>query len=580
MTRRRKRSRNSTQNQWYKVDVHIHTPASSDYQQPDVTILEMLQEAERKGLDIIALTDHNTVAGYRQLQDEIENLELLERLNRLQNDEMHRLKEYRRLLEKLLVLPGFEFTATLGFHILGIFPPNTNVRDLEFLLLELNIPSEKLDTGATDVGATSDVLKAYEVIDEAGGIAIAAHANSNHGVALQGVRFGGQTRIAYTQDPHLHALEVTDLEKRSKRTTARFFDGSKPEYPRRMHCIQGSDSHRLIGDPNDKRHLGLGDRVTEILLPERSFEELRNVFLGEDFTRTRPYRPRASQPFDHIQAARKEGPNIVQEFHEQYSKRGGYLDAIVADVCAFANTNGGTLYIGISDDANKPPVGVGKSATRAINSLQSQIQERITPALNITVDEKESQGVKIARVVVPRGKEPPYTMDDSQIYVRTEAETTLAVRDEIVELVRRGKGAAPTLTPTPKSDPPPQGKGTSKKIGTIDPPRTGVEIANTEDRNKTRYYTMNDLRNNNLVNNVTRRSARNLWRYAIEEAENNPVKPDQVHWVGDLGLWKRRKHRNQTRYDLVQRDGNKIRTYYGVTEEGLHGPWAELIGED
>jgi len=189
------------------MDLHLHTPASQDFQEEHIDYLDMLKEAERKGLDILAFTDHNTVAGYRRMQDEISNLELLERLNRLTNEEGFRLREYRRLLDKMLLLKGVEFTATFGFHILGIFPPDAPIRDLEFLLLSLNIPPEKLDQGATDVGATSDVLTAYRLIEEAGGIVIAAHANSSHGVALQGIQFGGQTRIAFTQDEHLHALE-------------------------------------------------------------------------------------------------------------------------------------------------------------------------------------------------------------------------------------------------------------------------------------------------------------------------------------------------------------------------------------
>ena len=53
--------------QWRTMDLHLHTPASSDYQQPDVTFLELLQRAEGRGLDIIAFTDHNTVAGYRRM---------------------------------------------------------------------------------------------------------------------------------------------------------------------------------------------------------------------------------------------------------------------------------------------------------------------------------------------------------------------------------------------------------------------------------------------------------------------------------------------------------------------------------
>jgi hypothetical protein len=582
MTRRKRRTTPAKQN-WYKMDLHIHTPASSDYKQAGVTYLDLLQEAERKGLDIIAFTDHNTVKGYQIMIEEIDGLELLERLGRLNHEEEQRLKEYRRLLQKILLLTGFEFTATFGFHILGIFPADTPMRDLEFLLLQLNLPREKLDEGATDMGATTDVLNAYRIIDEAGGLVIAAHANSSHGVALQGLSFGGQTRIAFTQDEHLHALEVTDLEKRGRKTTTRFFDGSKPEYPRRMRCIQGSDSHRLMRDPNNAKNLGIGERVTEVLLAERSFTGLRAVFLSDDFARTRPYRATAAHPFDYIQTARDEGPNIVQEFHERYGKRGGYLDAIVADVGAFANTNGGTLYIGVPADPHKPPTGIGNAPSRVLNQLRTAIETGITPALAMTADIQETQSIKVIRITVPRGNEPPYAVDESQIYIRSEAETTLAVRDEIVALVKRGLKtgkAHPTPAPTPPSPKAPDAITRDRDPkSTTSPPRTGVEIANVETRQGTRYYTMRDLRNGNLVKNVTRRSARRLWRYAIEESENNPVVHSQVRWLGDLGLWKRREHGKLVRHDLVQRTGNTLRVYYGVTEDGLHGNWNALVGE-
>lgn len=580
MTRRRRKRKPQSQQQWYKLDLHLHTPASTDYQQKDVSHLEVLQEAERRGLDIIAFTDHNTVAGYKQMLGEIEELELLDRLNRLNPDEEKKLQEYRRLQDKLLLLTGFEFTATFGFHILAIFPPDTPIRELEFLLLQMNIPSEKLDEGATDVGATTDVLTAYQLIAEAGGIVIAAHANSSHGVAMQGIRFGGQTRIAFTQDPNLHALEVTDLERQGRKTTARFFDGSKPEYPRRMRCIQGSDAHRLTRDPNNARNLGVGDRATEALLKERTFVALREVFLGNDFARTRPYRPEA-HPFDYIQAARQEGPNIVQEFHERYAKRGGYLDAIIADICAFANTNGGTLYIGVSANTEVAPVGVGASPNRVINTLRTELETRLTPALTVTIDVQETQSVKVVRIVVPRGTEPPYTMDESEIYLRSEAETTLAVRDEIVELVKRGLRGGKSTPPRPaqRQVRKPPADDVQPAETPINPPRTGVEIAAIEERNNVRYYTMRDLRNGNLVKNVTRNSARRLWRYAIDEVENNPVNPGKVRWMGDIGIWKQREHGKQIRYDLVQKIGDEQRVYYGVTEEGIDGLWATLVGE-
>ena len=556
--------------QWYKMDLHLHSPASADWQEPGVSYLDLLHKAEMQGLDIIAITDHNTVAGCAALQAEIEQLGLLERLGRIQPDEQRRLEEYRRVGNKILVLPGFEFTATLGFHVLAIFPPETSIRTLEHLLLELNVPPDRLDVGATEVGATADVLTAYRVIDEAGGLAIAAHANSNHGVALRGVDFGGQTRIAYTQDRHLHALEVTDLEKRGRRTTAWFFSGRKPEYPRRMHCIQGSDAHRTIRDPRDRNRLGWGERVTEILLPEASFQAIKAVFVGEDFARTRPYRP-AEAPFDHVQAAREEGPSIVQSFHESMNKRGGRLHAVLRDVVAMANTNGGTVYVGVKSDPKALPVGV-VDPDDATAMLRAEIQRKIAPPLDVEITTVETHGRQVLQLSVPLGEDVPYAIDGTTIYLRQEAETNIAMRDEIVSLVWRTgqKGQVPCADDTAAAS-------EEKPVG-VDPPGTGVQIVETAEQKGTLYHTMKDLRNGNMVRNVTRSSARKLWRYAITEHESNPVQEERVQWHGNLGIWKSSKRAGKVRYDLVQRmpDG-QFHVYYGVTEDGIDGVWREFL---
>jgi len=579
-----KRSIERVGRQWYRVDLHIHTPASADYAQPGVTYLDILRRAALRGLDIIAFTDHNTVAGYAAMKKEIETLELLDERGRITPEEKQLLQEYRQLLGQVLVLPGFEFTAMLGFHILGIFPPNVSIRDLDYVLRRLNVPSEQLDTGSTEVGATVDVLTAYRIINESGGLVIAAHVNSAHGVALQGFDFGGQTRIAYTQDPHLHALEVTDLESRSRRRTALFFNGSKPGYPRRMHCIQGSDAHYLVRPPEDKTHLGVGDRVTEMLLEEPSFEAILEVFQGQDFARTRPYRA-TQAPFDHVQAAREQGPNLVQSFHETMARRGGRLYAIMCDVCAFANTNGGTIYVGVSANPRVPPVGI-ESVPESINSLRTEIERHITPPLSITIDALETSGKTVLRLVVPPGKEPPYAVDDSKIYIRNENETVLAVRDEIVDLTLKAAQRQP------EKQLPRLGElsaetnvlmGETQTAGVLlPPPKTGVEILEVEERKGNRYYSMKDLRNDNVIHNVTQRSARRLWRYAITEHIKHPVKPEKVQWRGNIGLLRRYRRAGRLRYDLVQRDLNgNIHVYYGVTEEGIFGPWRELVeGEE
>jgi hypothetical protein len=558
------------------MDLHLHTPASSDYQEPDATYLDLLHRSEARGLDIIAFADHNTVAGYRQMMEDVEQLKLLEGLKRLTEEEKDRLATYRRLFEKILVLPGFEFTATLGFHILGIFPKEKSIREIEHLLLNLNIPAESLDQGSSTVGATADVLTAYRMIHDAGGLAIAAHTNSTNGVAMRGYGFGGQTKIAYTQDHHLHALEVTDLGTSGRRSTAAFFNGTKPEYPRRMHCIQGSDAHRLRPDPRNKKNLGIGDRATRVLLDDVSFEALLSLFESNDFARTQPYWPAAEAEtrFDFIQQAREDGPTINQDFHESMTVRGGQLYAIIADVCAFANTNGGTLYIGLSEDMKKEPDGVAKPQA-AVKQLQKELSKRLSPPLDVQVDSTETHGKTILRVIVPRGDDPPYAVDDNKVYVRDEAETGLAVRDEIVALVQRARQPAIKEEPA-KAEPHADGRAG------IQPPRTGVEIADVVERDGVAYYTMRDLRNGNMVKNVTQTSARRLWHYAISEHRKLPtdLSEAKIAWVGDLGVVSEQKRGKRARYDLAQRTAEGIRMYFGVTEDGIHGEWKSLVGSD
>jgi Schlafen, AlbA_2 len=594
--KRQKKIFRADEGDWRRVDLHLHTPASADWLEPGTTYLQWLQKAESRGLDIVAITDHNTVEGVARLRAEVERLSWLEANDRLRPQERRDLDEYRRIGEKVLVLPGFEFTATFGFHVLAIFAPETPMRVLELLLLRLNVPVDRLTEGSTEIGAATDVLTAYRLINEAGGIVMAAHANAAHGVAMRGLSFGGQTKIAFTQDPCLHALEVTDLEAAGRRSTARFFDGSKPEYPRRMHCIQGSDAHRLARDPKDKNRLGIGDRVTECLMPEASFEALRALFDGDDFARTRPHRPAAEQPFDHVQAAREEGNTIVQSFHESMTQQAGRFHKVLCDVAAFANTRGGTVYIGVSASRKGAPKGVEKP-TEAVVQLKHEIERELTPPLDVRVDVVESQGVPLVRVVVPSGPNKPYALNQTSFYVRQEAETNAAVRDEIVQLVLASfqslqaatapetatlEPIAPQLSAEAPAPAIPVAFPSTELAGQgLRAPTIGVEILSSEERKGTRYFDIRDLRNGNTVQNVTPASARRLWSYAIHQFLSKPVDPEGVAWRGEYGLWRAEKRAKRWRYDLVLRgkDGS-LRVFYGVTADGMPGPWQQFLREE
>ncbi len=646
---------------WKRIDLHIHTPASHDYEEPDKTYLDILKQAERRGLSIIAFTDHNTVNGYRNMMNEIEHLEYLEKLDRIRPDELARLNEYRRLLKKILVLPGFEFTATFGFHILGIFSPDKPLRDIERVLMDLRVPGHALDKGLTEAGATSDVLQAYEAIDEAGGIAIAAHANSSNGVAMRGLNLGGQTRIAFTQDPHLHAIEFTDLD-RGRYSSAHLFTGIKPEYPRRMFAIQGSDAHRLIVSKENAKRLGVGERATEIQLDEVSFEALRNVFLSQDFGRVRPVFDVLDVPEDGLMKARERGPNATTAFHASLPKRGDRFEAVLRDVCAMANSEGGDVFIGC--DA-KPGKKVPRMADvhDLVQKLSAEMEKRITPRLLAPAQVRSLEGADILHIQVPCGVDAPYVLDGERFFVRADAESRPATRDEIVAIARRGytklqppEQRPPAQRPEPRpqrspqqqqperrqheqrrsqpqqaqqpqqqrqkqhhpqsqplakpkpvaqpaqrnrhdqarpslqspearpaesvtvtiaAQPMPAENGAAAIPGT---PKTGVQVLAMEERNGVVYFTVRDLRNNSVIRNVTMKSARDLWHYAITQFADHPSGPEEIEWQGDRAVLAREMRAGKMRSDLAIRDASgKVVVFYGVTDDGLDERWRALI---
>lgn len=617
---------------WHRIDLHIHTPASSDYQQTSVGIIDILRRAEERGLDAIALTDHNSVRGYADLWREIEDLELLEYLDRMTPAEKERLAEFRRLLASVLVLPGFEFTAQFGFHLLAIFPEGTSIRKMEHLLMLLGVAEERFGSG--EVGATTDVLRAYEILGEHGALVIGAHVNSTHGIAMQGLRFGGQTKIAYTQHPHLAALEVTDLlPAGNRRSTARFYSGAKSEYPRRMHCIQGSDAHRLDRDAERDSSLGVGDRPTEVLLPELSFRALQQLFGSEEFDRSRAFSP---PPADPVKAARLEGNTATQAFHESASTKRAQ-SVILRDIVALANAQGGRIYLGLSAAEKRPVAGVG-DAGALIAELTREAAAQITPPVAVSWEEALSDGKPIVIVDVAEGPQKPHAVAPGGIFVRRGAESAPASRDEIVQMVTGLPARRPTspavagtepagvvirsdamhppprsierqaqpkskrqTEPSRQSIPPvvtvaplptiaaeaeapspasPNGLELVEEPAAADPitPTTGVEVLDAFELDGVRYYSLRDLRYHKIIHNVTRATDRRLWRNAISQREKGDLDESAVRWDGDFGLWRSYRQRaGERRYDLVYRGEGDPRIFYGVSEAGMDGRWKTFL---
>jgi predicted metal-dependent phosphoesterase TrpH len=554
---------------WIRADLHIHTPASEDYAEPSISYLDILKEAENRELEIIAFTDHNTVHGYEKFQDEIKILETLETMGRLTPEDEERLHEYRRLTKKITVLPGFEFTTHYGAHVLGIFAPDRPISVLETTLLQLGVPSDLLKAGICGIPNTRHVTEAYEVIYRAGGLVIAPHANGPNGVITETIRMGtsGQSRIAATQSPHLAALEfINYYTDHEKFTSPSFYNGKTEHYGRRMFCIQGSDAHRLRrisgNHVQDWHRHGIGDRYIELLLPDNSFESLKELLTGEEFDRVRvPKRDQKQWELDALRFGAVSERQILHTIYEEPEE----AKHLWKDVAALANGGGGVLFI----ECQTCDQSAEKVRPDAVSeALRAGVQENLAQHPYISLELMNYEGRDVVRVEVKADELPPYLSVEGQVFIRQDDETIPANRGEIMQLCRRALAEGGDS---------PLDSGSDLAL-----PRSGVEIVSEQQRGGLWFYEVRDLR---TTAGVTRDKAQGLWAYAISRHEDiRESRVDlysQVHWRGRLGIWRAYRQGSRIKYDLVHRDANGVvsHVFYGVSDWGLNEGWSELLKE-
>ena len=113
-------------------------------------------------------------------------------------------------------------------------------------------------------------------------------------------------------------------------------------------------------------------------------------------------------------------------------------------------------------------------------------------------------------------------------------------------------------------------------------PRTGVEVIAPVIRGGKSFFTMRDLRNGNLVKNVTQASARRLWHYGI--MRYNEIVPNiesaEIQWHENFGLLRQYNQGKNPLFDFILKTENGYRFFFGVTLDGIHGPWKSFVKDD
>ena len=116
-------------------------------------------------------------------------------------------------------------------------------------------------------------------------------------------------------------------------------------------------------------------------------------------------------------------------------------DEIYKEVIAFANTDGGTIYIGIDDKGNVIGVDqINETYTRLANGIRDEIQPDVTIFIKYAVLEN-----RVIRIAVGEGASKPYYLrkkglKPSGVFVRQGTSSVQASQDQIRRLIKETDG--------------------------------------------------------------------------------------------------------------------------------------------
>ncbi|WP_297421920.1 RNA-binding domain-containing protein [Clostridium sp.] len=137
------------------------------------------------------------------------------------------------------------------------------------------------------------------------------------------------------------------------------------------------------------------------------------------------------------------GENFYIEFKEEQIKSKDLGEEIVA----FANSEGGTILIGVSDDKRILGVDDSKIEEKIMNICRNNVIPNIVPNFEIVnIDSK-----KIVVLTIPKGLSKPYSTVDNKYYIRVGTTKRIASREELLRLFEGNGSLHFDISPVPNS---------------------------------------------------------------------------------------------------------------------------------
>jgi ATP-dependent DNA helicase RecG len=127
--------------------------------------------------------------------------------------------------------------------------------------------------------------------------------------------------------------------------------------------------------------------------------------------------------------------------HSEFRSEVGDPQSLAEGVCAFLNSQGGTVFCGVGVGGQVLGLPPGQQEPQRVRQLHQAIADQLTPSALFTVSLDELDGKAVLTIEVPEGKDRPYVCG-GRVFLRRGGRTELADANALREMVQTKAVAA------------------------------------------------------------------------------------------------------------------------------------------